>query len=243
MSMTREEAILKIKKCLALSKSANQHEAAAALRQAQMLMERFNIDADAAELLGIIENQIFGSGSQQPPVFETMLAQSIAKLMECKVFLSFGIKRSKSNVKVAGIWTFVGFDPAPEIASYAFDVLFRQLKKARTHFINTSLKRVTIRTNKIKRADMFCEGWVLEASEQVRRIKPNTEKLLQIDAYLKNTTELATFKPKNRNEKTNKDSSRCLNDFWSGRQAGKDAQINHAMNNGQQFEKIGAKNG
>ena len=237
MSMSREDAIQKIKKCLALSKSANQHEAASALRHAQALMEKYNIDADDAELLGIVNAEILGSGSQKPPVFESMLAQSIAKLMDCKVFLSYQMNRTSSTSKVISVWHFAGFDPAPEIASYAFDVLYRQLKKARTTFINTTLKRVQIRANKVKRADMFCEGWVLEASEQARRIKPNTEKLKQIEAHIKKTTELTTFKPKNRNEKT-RDSSRSRNDYWSGRQAGKEAQINHGMNAGQEFEKL-----
>lgn len=237
--MNKKDVIEKIKKCLALSKSANQHEAATALRQAQALMEKYDIDADDAELLGIVNAEIIGSGSQKPPVFESMLAQSIAKLMDCKVFLSYQMKRTSSTSKVIAVWHFTGFDPAPEIASYAFDVLYRQLKKARTTFINTSLKRVQIRANKVKRADMFCEGWVLEASEQARRIKPNTEKLKQIEAHIKKTTELTTFKPKNRNEKT-RDSSRSRNDYWSGRQAGKDAQINHGMNAGQQVEKLGA---
>ena len=132
--MNKKEIIEKIKKCLALSKSANQHEAATALRQAQALMEKYNIDADDAELLGIVNAEILGSGSQKPPVFESMLAQSIAKLMDCKVFLSYQVHRTTSTAKVVAVWHFTGFDPAPEIASYAFDVLYRQLKKARTNF-------------------------------------------------------------------------------------------------------------
>ena len=51
--MNKKDVIEKIKKCLALSKSANQHEAATALRQAQSLMEKYNIDADDSELLGL----------------------------------------------------------------------------------------------------------------------------------------------------------------------------------------------
>jgi hypothetical protein len=35
--MDRETALTKIKKCLALAKSSNEHEAAAAMRQAQKL--------------------------------------------------------------------------------------------------------------------------------------------------------------------------------------------------------------
>ena len=41
--MNREDALKKIKKCLALSRSANEHEAAVALRQAQHLMREHGL--------------------------------------------------------------------------------------------------------------------------------------------------------------------------------------------------------
>src|SRR5512138_3426898 len=44
--MDRNKAIERIRKCLALSKSPNEHEAAAALRQAQKLMQSHDISAD-----------------------------------------------------------------------------------------------------------------------------------------------------------------------------------------------------
>ena len=54
--MTRDEALDKIKKCLALAASPEAHEAAAALRQAQKLMAQFGLmcafdvdDADATD--------------------------------------------------------------------------------------------------------------------------------------------------------------------------------------------------
>jgi hypothetical protein len=75
--MNKKTVIEKIKKCLALSKSANQHEAAAALRQAMAFMDKYKIDADDPELLGIAEASILGSGSQKPTVFEAVLANSI----------------------------------------------------------------------------------------------------------------------------------------------------------------------
>src|SRR5690348_8415840 len=40
----KTRAMEKIRKCLALSKSANEHEAAAALRQAQKLMQMHDLD-------------------------------------------------------------------------------------------------------------------------------------------------------------------------------------------------------
>ncbi|MFU8924933.1 DUF2786 domain-containing protein [Acinetobacter puyangensis] len=237
--MNKKSIIEKIKKCLALSKSANQHEAAAALRQAYTLMEKYNIDADDAELLGIQEAEIIGSGAQKSPFFELMLAQAIATIMDCKFFHSYGVTQTPSTYKIHGKWVFAGFDPAPEIATYAFDVLYRQLKKARKHFIDNALKRVKISANKTKRADLFCQGWVIEATEHVRNIKPNSAKLAQIKAYIEKKHELKTYKPKNRNEKTSLNSSRNFNDFDAGRRAGKNAQLNQAMNGGNQQNRLG----
>lgn len=238
--MKKKEVIEKIKKCLALSKSANQHEAATALRQAQALMEKYNIDADDAELLGVQEFFIMGSGSQSPTVWEATLATSIAKIMDCKVLLNHDIAvTAQLGFKKLNRWLFIGFDPAPEIASYAFDVLFRQLKKSRSTYISTQLKRVQIKANKVKRADLFCEGWVLEATRQVSNLKPNESKLTQIDAYIQSKRKTQNAKPRDRNEKTNTNADRYQNDLHAGRQAGKEAQLNQAMNGSKQYEKLG----
>ncbi|EXB26057.1 hypothetical protein J537_2336 [Acinetobacter baumannii 1437282] len=240
--MNKKEVIEKIKKCLALSKSANQHEAATALRQAQALMEKFNIDVDDAELLGIQEAIIIGSGSRKPTIYESRLATAIARMMDCEVLLTQKIEfnHEKFSFKKINHWKFIGFDPAPEIATYAFDVLFRQLKKARKEFIDTSLNRVKITSNKTKRADLFCEGWVIEAIKQISNISPNKDKIKQIDAYISKKHEVTTFAPVDRNEKTNMNSDRNQNDYGNGLKAGRNAQLNKAMNGGQEFEKLGA---
>ncbi len=239
--MNKKDVIEKIKKCLALSKSANQHEAATALRQAQAMMEKYNIDADDAELLGIQEAFITGSGSKTPTVFEAVLANSIAKIMDCKVLLNHDIQiTAQLGFKKVHRWLFIGFDPAPEIASYAFDVLYRQLKKARLTYISTQLGRVKVKTNKVKRADLFCEGWVIEATKHVSNLKPNENKLNQIDEYIKSKRKTQNGEAKDRNKKTNTNADRYQNDLHAGRQAGKEAQLNQAMNCGQQVEKLGA---
>ena len=230
MMMNKKEIIEKIKKCLALSQSTNQHEAALALKQAQALMAKYDIDANDADLLGIQDFETDGSGSHRPPKYEVILAQSIAKMMDCKVILTWKLKRTRhGGSKYVTQWTFYGFDPVAEIAGYAFDVLYRKCKSARTEYIQTKLNRVQIRTNKIKRADLFAEGWVLEATQAARKIKPNTEKLKQIEAYTEEKLNLKKFEPTDRNEKTNRNASRSANDFFNGRIAGQNTQINHAM--------------
>lgn len=238
--MNKKTVIEKIKKCLALSKSANQHEAAAALRQAMAFMEKYKIDADDPELLGIAEASILGSGTQKPTVFEAVLANSIAKMMGCKAILSTDVKITKNmSFKKEVSWVFIGFDPAPEIASYAFDVLFRQLKKARSVFISENLKRVQIKANKVKRADLFCEGWVLEATKLVSDLNPDKEKMDQIQAYVQQKHKVRNSESTDRNKKTNTNTNRALNDLHAGRQAGKKAKLNNAMNGGAPLEKLG----
>ena len=238
--MNKKTVIEKIKKCLALSKSANQHEAAAALRQAMAFMERYKIDANDPELLGIAEACILGSGSQKPTVFEAILANSIAKMMGCKVILSGDIKITKDlHFKKVAAWKFIGFDPAPEIASYAFDVLYRQLKKARSVFISENLKRVQINAHKVKRADLFCEGWVLEATKLVSELNPNKDEMDQIQAYVQQKHNVRNSEPTDRNKKTNTNTDRYHNDLHAGRQAGKNAKLNNAMNGGTPLAKLG----
>jgi hypothetical protein len=48
--MNRDDLLRKIRACLRLSKSANEHEAAAALRQAQALMREHGISPREAAL-------------------------------------------------------------------------------------------------------------------------------------------------------------------------------------------------
>lgn len=236
MSMSRDEAILKIKKCLALSKSSNENEAAIALRQAQALMREFQVDPD---LLDIVEANCFSNVKKTPQAWEASLVGLIAKSMQCRLIFSQGNPFYGTKAQ----WTFIGIDPAPEIASYTFDVLYRQINRARKNFIETSLKRVTVKKNKVRRADLFCEGWV----ESVRHL------IIGIDLEApENTTTrikkymdqahgtLGSFTPKDRN-KGQTFNDRAASDFYAGKQSGKSAQLNQGMNGGKEYEKLGAK--
>ena len=235
MSMTREEAILKIKKCLALSKSGNENEAAIALRQAQSLMRDFQIDPD---LLDIVEANSFSNVKKTPQVWEATLVSLIAKSMQCRLIFSssnpyFGTKAQ---------WTFIGADPAPEIASYAFDVLYRQVNRARKNFVETGLKRVTVKKNKVRRADLFCEGWVDSIKHLITgldiEIPTNTTE--RIKKYMDQSHgKLGSLTPKDRNKGTALN-DRAANDYHAGKQSGKSAQLNQAMNGGIEFKKLGA---
>lgn len=234
MSMSREEAILKIKKCLALSKSSNENEAAIALHQAQSLMREFQIDPD---LLDIIEASSDSKATKTPQAWEANLVSTIAKSMQCRLIFSSG----DSCFGIKARWIFIGVDPAPEIASYAFDVLYRQVNRARKTFIETTLKRVTVKKNKVRRADLFCEGWVNSVQHLIIgldiAVPANTSE--RIKKYMDQAhSKLGSFTPKDRN-KGKSLNDRTTNDYHAGKQSGKSAQLNHAMNAGAETLKLG----
>ncbi|MGV3581880.1 MAG: DUF2786 domain-containing protein [Methylophilus sp.] len=220
--MTKKEAIDKIKKCLALSASSNEHEAEIALRQAQMLMEKFQIDEKEMLAAGVGEQDVSSSAARQPSNWESMLAGKVADTFGCHI-----IFKSSGFIDV-GRWTFIGCGPAPEIAIYAFQVLHRQLKKQRANHIKTKLKRCKT-TTKTRRADLFCEGWVRAVAGKLNRFSGNEEQSAQIDAYLElKYPSLQNLKTRNRNAKPTL-SNRDWNDYQAGKALGAGAELNRGV--------------
>jgi hypothetical protein len=74
----RDRMIERVRKCLALSKSPNEHEAAAALRQAQKLMAAYNItesDVGLAEYIDAhVDHQEYEHGGKKPIVIEAVIS-------------------------------------------------------------------------------------------------------------------------------------------------------------------------
>jgi len=220
MSTTdRDKIIEKIKKCLALAKSSNEHEAAAALRQAHKLMRLHGISDLDIEHADIQEERAPAGAIRNPARWECGLATRVARAFDCAVFLQCA--RPISH------WVFVGAAPTGEIARYAFEVLFRQLKQARAHYIKTALKRCT--TTRTRRADLFCEGWVMTATEVVDEFAGNDAAVSRAKAYLGHKHTLDKFQGNNRNAKRHL-TERDYGDVNAGHHAGKSAQLNRGLN-------------
>lgn len=219
--MNKQEAIAKIKKCLALSASSNEHEAEVALRQAQSLMQKYGVDEADLLAAGVSEAEAKAGTARKPTNWEARLAGKIAEAFGCNILYAPSWKGNK--------WLYIGCGVSPEIAMYAFEVLFRQLKRQRAEHIKTKLKRCKTVT-KTRRADLFCEGWVQSLTATIHKFAGSPEQDEQIAAYmLKNystgTTELV---PKNRNAKANL-SDRDYSDWQAGRMNGKNAELNHGV--------------
>lgn len=78
----------KISKCLALSKSANEHEAAVALKQAQTLMQKYKI-SEKQILISDIKERIIQTKTQRTKDIERRLKVMIANVFECGSYSGF----------------------------------------------------------------------------------------------------------------------------------------------------------
>lgn len=223
----REKIIDKIKKCLRLSASSNEHEAEAALRQARKLMEAHGItvlDIQAAEA----EERRAKSGAKNHPAnWEAMLAAKIGKAFGCRII--FAKEFDHRNFDFVGRWVFIGCGVAPEIGQYAFEVLYRQAKRARAEHIKTKLNRCGP-TSKVRRGDLFSEGWVHAVAGKIEVFAGTEQQTAAIDAYMgKHYPTLGNLKSRDRNDPSRRLSDREYDDYASGRRAGKDAELNRGV--------------
>ncbi|POS08038.1 DUF7168 domain-containing protein [Burkholderia gladioli] len=153
--MNRDDILRKIKKCLELAKSANEFEAAAAMRQAQALM-REHATAEDVQMMAITEVQV-RAVSQAMVVWEAALTRLIAQAFACEVYTA---RRFDDAFTRRERWVvFVGIEAAPAVAGYAYEVLGRQCVKSRTWYIGRQSKRCKSST-KTARGDEFARGWV-----------------------------------------------------------------------------------
>jgi len=222
----RDKIIAKIKKCLRLAKSSNEHEAAAALRQAQKLMCVYGLSDLDVEHADIREEYVRAGAKISPAKWEVALVRVVACAFDCRsIFRSVG---TSYNGRL-GFWVFIGAEPSGEIARYAFEVLYRQIKQARKTYIQTALKDYT-RQTRTRRADLFCQGWVWAVSEKVKQFAGTASIQARIDTYMERKYgELAGIKGRDRN----KDRSLYvweIGDVLSGQIAGREAEINHGLN-------------
>ncbi len=155
-----QSLIVKIKKCLALAKSANEHEAAAALAKARALMDEHGVSMDDIAMSDIGEAKATGSRTQRAPLWEEALCMTVRHATGATAIIDTDLRR-----------IYIGPGPTPDIAGYAFTALFRQLKAARKDYIKRHLKRCRP-ARKRQRADIYCEAWACAVFENVRALMP-----------------------------------------------------------------------
>jgi len=181
-----DRMVAKIKKLLALAASPNEAEAAAALSKAKELMEKHSISDTAIRLADITEAKGKASVADRPNRWESDLVYLVARAFGCKtIFFSGGYEsRGYGYRRAKGEWHFIAATPIPDIASYAFQVLLRQLAAQRAAYV-AALPKHLKRATKIRRGDLFAEAWVASASQKVMSFAGQNRQA-DITAWVKN---------------------------------------------------------
>ncbi len=217
--MAEKKILEKIRKCLALAKSSNPHEAAAALRQAHKLMAANNVSEQDIDLLSVKSARANVGRARKPPKWQHLLVGVICEAFSVDAIFRSGFLQKETEVE------FIGIDEAPEVASYAYDVLRRQLTRDRAEHVRKQ-KRCKPAT-KSRRGDLFAEQWVAAVYSVVADfISPMSDKQKTLIAEYKNMhhTNLQQSKPKEHKSKGNDWQSQN-----EGYRKGKEAQLNRGM--------------
>lgn len=223
--MTRDEALDKIKKCLALAASPEAHEAAAALRQAQKLMAQFGLTEADVTLADVGEAR---QKAQNVPVvrWEAALAGMVASAFGCDMYTSTSLALGKAQQFFRHrYYVFIGVGPAPEVAGYAFDVLARQCARDRRRYIGLQSKNCKAKT-KVARGDLYAEGWIAGVRDKLEQLVGNARDDALIAQYLaQRHAGMSDIDIKDRAKGKNV----TPNDWYQGKKAGRSAELNHAV--------------
>jgi hypothetical protein len=219
--MTRDQALSKIKKCLALAKSSNQHEAAAAMRHAQKLMAEHSLTETDVSLDDVSEAPASTQLNSITP-WETLLSSMIAEAFGCDHFGRVSRHLTKAlNVATKRVYIFVGVGAAPQVASYAYEVLARQCARDRLAHIRKQ-PRACKPITKTARGDEFAYGWVMGVSRLVDTFAGTQRDHLLIEQYMQaHYPSMATVDVKDRAKGRNISHA----DRSQGYAAGKQAQM------------------
>lgn len=227
--MNQKEKILnKIKKCMALGDSTNEHEAAAAMRQARKLMDKHGLTEAHVGLAEYGEEGV-DLGYRRLPGWVAALAAVVGTAFQCSTYSSW---RSVD---------YVGRKENAVIASYCLEVLMRQLKGSRKQFVASfpSYGRCGARIKR-ENADAYCEGWVSAVAAKVKEFAaPLTQQeKARHNQYLTDVKETKVKKSKQRKSATEASTS-AMAAAQLGYCAGKDVQLHHGMESGREVLALG----
>lgn len=215
----------KIQKCLELSKSGNANEAANALAMAQKLMSKYGFSDDDLEFAEFGESISNLTIQQKPVLYVNALVTNIAQVFG--VIPMVTIKGSKAFAE------FVGLKHKADLASYSFDVIYKQLKIARTDYVKTLHHRL-LKNNKTIRADSFCEAWVLAVIRNLVKSEISDDEKEKIQAYRKKDKSYSDHGT----AKTTRRKGGTVNDYAAGQKAGSKIRVNTPMS-GTETKKLG----
>lgn len=205
-----ERVIRKIKRCLALSKSSNENEAATAMRQAQALMREYRLTEMDVHLSDVGEVESEKARAKRRPTWDQYLGSIVGEAFGVR---SFSRRRwCKSTSRIMDRELFVGVSPAPQIAMYAYEALLTKLTQARREYVSQ------VRAGKQRSSyspetagDHFALAWVSAVHGKIHELVPRGEEDLAI-GQRSNGRELVAVEAKDK---------ALIEQYLSGKEIGK----------------------
>ncbi|HGW5506328.1 TPA: DUF2786 domain-containing protein [Citrobacter koseri] len=225
-SNNKEKHLQRIKKLLAMARNnSSPEEAALAMRRAQRLMETHRLTESDAEFTDISEasTQKVPTHAEKMPEYMAFLAEMIARVFGVRFYTSHGCHNWGEAAKRT--ITYYGPDERPQIAAYSFEVLGKQLVKARREYLATLRKNIKPAT-KIARADTFCSAWVNGAYAVVSDFVVTGDEAALMESY--RSTRLSqgmkTLEPRKPGKARGTDDAAA-----QGWHAGRNARLHHGV--------------
>lgn len=234
----KEKYLQRIKKLLSMARNnSSAEEAALALNRAQRLMEAHKLTESDANLMDINEasTQKAPSHAEKMPEYMALLAVMISRVFGVKFYTSHGC--DNWNAPAKRTITFYGPDERPEVAAYSFEVLGKQLAKARREYLGTLRKNIKPAT-KIARGDTFCSAWCNGAYAVVSDFVVTDAEATLIESYRnKNLSQgMTTLEPRKPGKARGTEDAAI-----QGYIAGKNAKLHHGVSGTEQARIGGAK--
>lgn len=172
-TMELDNVIRRIQKCLALGASSNEHEAAAAMRQAQKLMKEYNVSPEHVGQVVVELHRAKSTSCTKPPLWEQWLATGIAKAFGCKVLLHRGWFDSIRNKNGdMGQYSFIGPRHQVMTAAWTMDLLRNKIMAGRSVHIKAmqGCKRAAI----IDSGNAYAEAFVMALRRKIEDFAGNS---------------------------------------------------------------------
>lgn len=159
--MDRAKVMDKIQKCLNLSKSSNEHEAAAALRQAQKLMVAFSVTESELGAIGYTEETVSTTiqAGKKIPLVLNVITNLVTHAFGVKAVYGRTIRVSCANFDV----TYFGPEHRVVLAGYVHVVIQRAVDAAWKRYQNDNPGIVGIVGGRAG----FVAGWINTVRETV----------------------------------------------------------------------------
>lgn len=164
--MKHEKIIEKIKKLLNLSKSDNEHEAAAAAAKAHALLSKYNLsmsDIPEQNTQAMKADKARAKTRQQLEEWAFNLASVTADAFDCRYFHQYD-----------GFTVFVGVGADQEVCAWTYHYLYRTLLRMGSTYLREKCRR--LRTNRSRNAarSSYLKGVVYTVGQRLQAQKQET---------------------------------------------------------------------